>query len=563
MAGLSLSSSPPASQTREQVNPTLMMSWWATAFSLAIILVRLCGRYIRIERLFPEDKLMMASVLPLVIRMVLVHFVLIYGTNNTTTAGLSAADIHSRQLGSKLVLAARIFYAIFIWTAKLTVCEFLKRVTGLVWRRSLVIFLRLIHFFLALTLVAVVFATLIECHPFDHYWQVTPDPGPACRAGYANLITMGSCDVITDLLLIAFPVPIVLMAHMPIKRKISLVLLFCLSLILVGITCYRVPSVIKHHGSQQYRSLIASLEILGATAVSNCLVIGSFVRDRGVKKAKYKPHQGSASVTESMDHSSVRRNTVMHNQWGSDSDLAADLGIRLNPKLYSSGSPAVSGLPLPRPTAPAAPYAMARTGTIEHTWSFAAISQKSRPSADDHDHDHDGCNAVSPKEYIPTIQSPREKPPLSPPSTSTLSSARRISFFDVGGLLDQTPPSPIRLQAQALDRDLLEPQQRLQRGSRAFLEDIDGITPVASSPSSAVVPPAAPAVAATQFPVHPSQQLPPLQTHHYSPLATGERPAVLPLPPYRPPSDMSIRVGVELQDVGGLLSEHSGSDERV
>ncbi|CAL5866747.1 uncharacterized protein PFLUO_LOCUS957 [Penicillium psychrofluorescens] len=567
MAGLSLTPSPPASQTRDQVNPTLMMSWWATAFSLAIIVVRLCGRYIRIERLFPEDKVMMASVIPLVIRMVLVHFVLIYGTNNTTTAGLSAADIHSRQLGSKLVLAARIFYAIFIWTAKLTVCEFLKRVTGLVWRRSVVIFLRLIHFFLALTLVAVVFATLIECNPFDHYWQVVPDPGPACRAGYANLITMGTCDVITDLLLIAFPVPIVLMAHMPLKRKISLVLLFCLSLILIGITGYRVPSVIQHHGSQQYRSLIASLEILGATAVSNCLVIGSFVRDRGIKKAKYKPHQGSASATESMDQSSVRRNTVMHNQWGSDSDLAAGLGIRLNPKIYSSASSAVSDLPVVGPTPPVAPYAMARTGTIDHTWSFAADSQKSRPSADDHDHDHDhdGYYAVSPKEYIPTTKSPREKPALSPPSTSSVSSSRRISFFDVGGLLDQNPPTPIHPQTLALDRDHLEPQQRFQRGSRAFLEDIGGITRAPSSPSPAVVPPAAPAVAATQFPVHPSQQLPPLHTHPSSPLAAGESPAAaaLPLPVYRPPSDMSIRVGIELQDVGGLLSERSGSDERV
>ncbi|KAJ5624847.1 hypothetical protein N7510_001156 [Penicillium lagena] len=564
MAGLSLSPSPPASQTREQVNPTLMMSWWATAFSLAIIVVRLCGRYIRIERLFPEDKVMMASVIPLVIRMVLVHFVLLYGTNNTTTAGLSAADIHSRQLGSKLVLAARIFYAIFIWTAKLTVCEFLKRVTGLVWRRSVMVFLRIVHFFLALTLVAVVFATLIECHPFDHYWQVVPDPGPACRAGYANLITMGTCDVITDLLLIAFPVPIVLMAHMPIKRKISLVLLFCLSLILVGITCYRVPSVIEHRGSQQYRSLIASFEILGATAVSNCLVIGSFVRDRGVKKPKYKPQQGSASVTESMDHSSVRRNTVMHNQWGSDSDLAADLGIRLHPKLYSSASSALSDLPIPRPAPPVAAYAMARTGTIDHTWSFAADSQKSRPSADYQDNDHDGYCAVSPKEYIPTIQSPREKPLPQPSSTSTLSSSRRLSFFDVGGLLDPTPHSPVRPQTLAPDHDLLEPQQRFRHGSRAFLEDIGGITRVASSPPSAVVPPAAPAVAATQFPVHPSQQVPPLHTHPSSPLAASETAAAgaLPLPPYRPPSDMSIRVGAELQDVGGLLSEHSGSNKR-
>lgn len=103
---------PPAMQTREQINPTLMMSWWATGFSLAIIIVRLCGRYTRIERLFPEDKVMMISVIPLVIRMVLVHYVLVLGTNNTTTMELTEQDISQRELGSKLVLAARIFYAL-------------------------------------------------------------------------------------------------------------------------------------------------------------------------------------------------------------------------------------------------------------------------------------------------------------------------------------------------------------------------------------------------------------------------------------------------------------------
>lgn len=104
--------SPPAMQTRLQINPTLLMSWWATGFSLAIIVVRLVGRYTRVERFFLEDKVIMISVIPLVIRMVLVHFVLTLGTNNTTTADLTEQDIRNRELGSKLVLAARIFYAI-------------------------------------------------------------------------------------------------------------------------------------------------------------------------------------------------------------------------------------------------------------------------------------------------------------------------------------------------------------------------------------------------------------------------------------------------------------------
>lgn len=407
---------PPDIKTRDQTNPTLLVSWWATGFSLVIIVIRVCGRYIRIERFFPEDLVMMASLIPLLIRMAFIHVVLLWGTNNTKTAGLTSVDIRHREIGSKLVLPARIFYAIFIWTAKFTVCEFLKRISGTIWRRSIHRFLTFIYFFLGSTLIAVVIATLAECQPFDHYWQVVPDPGIACRSGYANLITMGACDVITDLLLVAFPIPIIVMTTMPLKRKVLLVVLFALSLILVAITCYRIPSVIEHHGSQQYRSLLASLEILAATAVSNAVVIGSFVRDKGVKKLKFKKALASASLTENIDHSSVRRATVMHHQWGSDSDLARDLGIRLEPELYSTEG----NLPhLASSTAAFQP--VAATGPFDTNWSFNRLSRESDESkmsaADSLD------IKVSPHEYLETSNM-RKK------SGDTGISPRRVSFFD-------------------------------------------------------------------------------------------------------------------------------------
>ncbi|KAJ5131188.1 uncharacterized protein N7515_007227 [Penicillium bovifimosum] len=509
----------PALQTRDQINPILMMSWWATIFSLTIIIIRLCGRYIRVERFFPEDKVMMISVFPLLIRMVLVHYVLILGTNNTTTVGLTEKEILNKELGSKLVLAARIFYAIFIWTAKVTVCEFLKRVTSLSWRRSTTIFLRFISFFLFSTLVAVVIATLAECQPFHHYWQVTPDPGAACRVGYVNLITMGTCDVITDLLLVAFPVPIMLLTQMSLKRRLALSALFCLSLLLVGITSYRVPSVIEHKGSQPYRSLLASLEILAATAVSNVLVIGSFVRDRGLKKLKYKRTHGSASVSESMDKSFERRNTVMQNQWGSDSELADGLCIRLNPEIYPPTNPQTNDathlqISASVPSPPQMPLAVARTGTLDPSWSFSTHSDDRRTSAAD-----SLDIKVSPREYLRTNQSPRDLPP--PPETP-----RRVSFSDVGGLLTRdlsegARPGHVRAQTTLSSPVEAETAQQRDRGGRAFLEDM-GI--VAARPVRLPLP----AVGLTRT--------------HSTPSCHS--------------SDVTLDAEIELQDVGGLLSRH-------
>lgn len=78
--------------------------------------------------------------------------------------------------------------------------------------------LQCIRWFLVGTFVAVLIATLAECQPFYKYWQLRPDPGPRCRQGYVQLITMGTSDVITDLLLVCFPIPIVIKSTMALKR---------------------------------------------------------------------------------------------------------------------------------------------------------------------------------------------------------------------------------------------------------------------------------------------------------------------------------------------------------
>lgn len=103
---------PPDYQDRDAINPTLLTSWWATIFSVVITLVRLAGRFIRVERLFSDDKMMAASVIPLLIRMGFVHVILIWGTNNMKIGGLDAEQVRHRDIGSRLVLAARVFYAI-------------------------------------------------------------------------------------------------------------------------------------------------------------------------------------------------------------------------------------------------------------------------------------------------------------------------------------------------------------------------------------------------------------------------------------------------------------------
>ncbi|KAN0105016.1 hypothetical protein V8E51_010761 [Hyaloscypha variabilis] len=457
---MSLYSDPPPARTFHADKATLLVCWWCTIFAAVIILFRICGRYIRSEKLFKEDWLAFACMIPLFCRMAFVHVILLYGTNNAITTGLTDKEIWQRSIGSRLVLVSRIFYAATLWMLKLTISEFFKRLTLNIWTRSHELVLRGIRWFLVVTFIAVVIADLAECQPFTHYWQVVPDPGGKCRQGYAQLLTMGTCNVITDLLLVVFPIPIIIRSKMGAKRKIQLVCLFAGSLLPAGTTLYRLPNIVDRHGGQQYRSLLASIEILFATAVANALVLGSFVRDRGVKKQRWK----LGSMSDSIDRTVSRRGTAVRH-WGSDEDLVRDLGLGVGPELRDSEP---TPRPAPMATAGNVPVKAHRvTGMgVGKDWQFPG---ERSDTSDDID--------------VMKIDS------HSPGDASFNNTPRKVSFFDVGGLLEEDQPRRVSSTrttdtdggssfgpmhgSQYGDQGLSPAPPR--RGSSALLQDVGGL----------------------------------------------------------------------------------------
>lgn len=307
---------------------------------------------------------------------------------------------------------------------KLTISEFFKRLISNIWRRSHELTLITIRWFLLATFVAVVIADLTECTPLYRAWQVVPDPGPQCRQGYVQLITMGIADVMTDLMLVFFPISIILTSQMAMKRKIQLVLLFAGSLLPAGTTLFRIPNIIERNGSQQYRSLLASIEILFATAIANALVLGSFVRDKGIKKQRWK----FGSLSDSIERTTSRRGTAVRH-WGSDEDLVRDLGLGVDRELRG---PDIF-VPRPAPMAVAgmmpnrAPKAAKLMGSMDggNDWDFP----KKNSSGSSHSHMTD--------EDLDLIKLQPEDFDRSPGDVSAFTSPRKVSFFDVGGLLEE------------------------------------------------------------------------------------------------------------------------------
>ncbi|KAF7535003.1 hypothetical protein G7Z17_g13275 [Cylindrodendrum hubeiense] len=308
---MSIYSEAPELRPFSKDKPTLLVSWWITTFCAAIIVLRLSGRYIRVEKLLREDKIVAGALIPLVLRAVCVHFVLRYGTNNVNLDGidLTQSEIDKRVIGSRLVMASRVFYAAIIWIIKYTTLEFFSRLAGATRKKIHAMIIVGMRWTLGLTFIAVIVSDLAECQPVSHYWQVTPDPGPKCRQGFAQMLTMGACSVATDLVLIAFPIPIILSSQIARKRKVLLVMLFSLVFVTVGITLYRMPNIIQKNGSQVDRTMWASVEILAATAVGNTVALGSFLRDSGVKRKKFKGSNSYSGYSDSRSRTNPTRLT--------------------------------------------------------------------------------------------------------------------------------------------------------------------------------------------------------------------------------------------------------------
>ncbi|TAQ85328.1 hypothetical protein B7494_g6336 [Chlorociboria aeruginascens] len=348
---------------------------------------------------------------------------------------------------------------VLLWMLKLTISEFFKRLISNIWRTSYERVLVFIRWFLLGTFIAVIIADIAECQPVTHYWQVAPDPGAQCRQGYAQMLTMGISNVLTDLLLVVFPIPIILTSKMPAKRKVQLVLLFAGSLVPAGTTLFRLPRIIDKHGSQQYRSLLASVEILFASAVANGLVLGSFVRDRGVKKQRWK----YGSVSGSIERTTSRKGTVVRH-WGSDEDLVRGLGLGVNAELRDQ-TPSV---PRPAPMAVSGNVPVKAHQGLEHGWEFPSSDKRS---------DEIDLMKVSDRSH-------------SPDDMSSLATPRKISFFDVGGLLDEEPRRTSSSRTVDTDGDSTSASGGLhpaysygngllpapaRRGSSALLQDIGGL----------------------------------------------------------------------------------------
>ena len=294
------------------------------------------------------------------------------------------------------------------------------------------------------------------------------------------------------------------------------------------------------HSSQQFRSLLASIEILAAAAVSNALVLGSFVRDRGTKKQRFR--FGSTGGQSSLDRSNgAPRRAITAKNWGSDADLVGDLGMRLDPELTKD--PANGPRPAPMASATAVNPDKISHKAVDQNWTFP----------DSKSAETDGIDLKSPRIPPGLPQYSAEEMPSTP---------RGMSFFDVGGLLGNDQSSRIHSRQQSIaipmssspvspmSSPALHPNSasitvsgtEVRRGSHTLLQDIGGL--LSPSPSSPLYP--------TSSRTPASRPAPDSQHSGLIEALQSTPPNTSPQLSKPPPRRRGESFG--LQDVGGLLS---------
>lgn len=237
------------------------------AISLFIVALRACMTIWHRKKYDTSFLLVAASILFITARIVVNHYYLRFGTASDVLNGkLTNYDPNLVHVGSILVLVARIILAVILW---LQMCILLLFYQHLLSGINVVAHLiRATWIMLALTFVATIFATLLECRPIELYWQISPNPGQCVRA-YAQLLLQGISNGVVDIMLLVISFPILSLQKRTFGEHLRLYGLFVLGTFCIVVTILRVVLIFNNGSSQDTRSLWASIQIVVSTFVAN------------------------------------------------------------------------------------------------------------------------------------------------------------------------------------------------------------------------------------------------------------------------------------------------------
>ncbi|KAH7394294.1 hypothetical protein BKA66DRAFT_411034 [Pyrenochaeta sp. MPI-SDFR-AT-0127] len=277
--------------------------WVCNGISIFLFIVRLVLRKIRQQRFNAGDYWTMSAGVFLIARVVVSHYILLHGTttvlSNKDRANLSSLGeekINWLILNSKLNLVSRCVLNSMLWSLKMVVLDLLRRMIRKLPHEYTILYCY--WSVLALTYVASNISVFVECHPFERYWQLSPNPGD-CVKGNAWLLTYGIGNIITDAMLLALPFPLLFHAKTTLSKRLRLMLLFSLGFFLIAVSIVRMFMGNRNARIQLSRTMWASIETLFASIAAMIPALYILLRPQAPNTSYYVSSDGRSHLSQS------------------------------------------------------------------------------------------------------------------------------------------------------------------------------------------------------------------------------------------------------------------------
>ncbi|KAJ9603288.1 hypothetical protein H2200_012066 [Cladophialophora chaetospira] len=213
--------------------PFVVESWIWYAVTLCMVIARVTVRLMHFKsvlRLQTEDYLMVFLTCLYTILIAFLNIDLNVSTNLIDPAhpvNLTPHEVSTRTWGSKTVLLVEQCMCAVQWGTKTCLLLLYWRLTQNL-RQALVVKVAA-GYVLATYIIMEIFYFAVWCRPFHDYWQ-TPTTNVQCTTALHHLIMNLVFNLTSDILILSIPLPLLIKAHLPTKKKVLLVFPFTLGL---------------------------------------------------------------------------------------------------------------------------------------------------------------------------------------------------------------------------------------------------------------------------------------------------------------------------------------------
>ncbi|ODM15892.1 hypothetical protein SI65_08733 [Aspergillus cristatus] len=222
-----------------------------------------------------DDAFAVMAIIFFTLQTAIIYLLGVFGNNiglNTVTAmQVPDSQVPKLELGSKLAFMNWIWYMCYIWCLKgVLLCLYNKLTQGtrrqhLVWAASAFCFL---------TWLVCILTHICICTPITRNWQIKPYAGDSCTIRGPLYIVIAVMNVISDIIIILIPIPILVKLQVPLHRKAILTAMFSSGIFIMICTILRAYYSLKS---------LTTLSIALGWANRECFVAAIVVSLPGIK----------------------------------------------------------------------------------------------------------------------------------------------------------------------------------------------------------------------------------------------------------------------------------------